>query len=262
MVSEQPMVVRTEALSGVQLLGGGAVFAHRLQVPAHAPPSRPGLGQLAEAEVAEMRRLRAEDPSRWTQRRLAERFGVNALLVARLAPAPAERFAQLEEEEQLRELRRVFGDRGGASARPAHKSYSESDQQRINRAKFQRQVAEQGGLKATLKQHNAVPKRRRQGVRPPFMQVADQEVVVDTAEFQPGVVGPPVDFAKATQPLTVRSPTPAEAAAIRRHLAETAAAAPLDPAAAKAAADEFERDIQAVRSEAKAQGIQRKYRRK
>jgi hypothetical protein len=254
-VAEQPLVVRTEALGGVQLAGGGAVFVHRTQAPTHAPPSRPGLGRLTEEEIAEMRRLRAEDPSRWTQRRLAERFGVNALLVARVAPAPAERFAQLEEEEQLRQLRLVFGERR-SSSRSSSSSFSTSDQQRTNRAKFQQQVAEHGGLKATLKQHNVVPKPRRKGTRPPVFQVADADIVMDSAEYQPGVVGPEVDFAKATQPFAARSLTPDEAARVQRSIDASRGGN------ADADGESVERQVQAVRDEAKAQRILPKYRRK
>lgn len=259
LVADQPLVVRTEALGGVQLVGGGAVFVHRLQAPTHAPPSRPGLGRLTAEDTAEMRRLRAEDPSHWTQRRLAERFGVNALLVARVAPAPAERFAQLEEEQQLRQLRQVFGER--RSSKSSSSPFSASDQQRTNRAKFQRQVAEHGGLKATLKQHNMVPKHRRKGTRPPMFQVADADVVMDSAEYQPGVVGPEVDFAKATQPFAPRSLTRDEAARVQRSI-DASRSGNVDAATAKAEADEFEREVQAVRDEARAQRILPKYRRK
>jgi hypothetical protein len=164
-----------------------------------------------------------------------------------LAPAPAERFAQLEEEQELRQLHQVF-NRSGHKKASSSSSYSASDQQRTNRAKFQRQVLEQGGLKATLKQHNVVPKRRRQGMRPPLIQLEDKDVVVDHAEFQPGVVGPEVDFAKATQPFVIRSPTPEESARAQ-HLLASPGPSPADVDSA----------VQAIKSEAKQQRVLPKY---
>jgi len=250
-VEQQPIVVRTSRATTVassphdspasssedQLLrlgDGGAVFVHRIQVPEYPPPARPEVAQVTPEQVAEMQRLRTEDPGHWTQSRLAERYGLPRFLVLRLAgSAPAEHLARLEEERQVRHLRQVFADtsfeRGGQRRQqrqrpPGAGSRSQFDQARTNRAKFRRMVEQtDGGLKAFFKQHNVVPKRPRGGWRPrapqPFFTEGESAAGASPAQRakRPFSIED-LDLASVTRPTAARPPTPEEEAEIRRSL--------------------------------------------
>lgn len=63
---------------------------------------------LSEADVAEIRRLRSEDPDTWTRVKLAEKFGCSQFFVGLIAknPEKAERVAREHEE-----MRQKWGQR-------------------------------------------------------------------------------------------------------------------------------------------------------
>ncbi|RKP07952.1 mitochondrial ribosomal protein subunit L20-domain-containing protein [Thamnocephalis sphaerospora] len=92
-------------------LADGSLFVSRVpekpttpkpnQLP---PPLKPTVEKkyhLTEADQAEMRRLREEDPAHWTQKRLAEKFGCSRMFVALVAPCPTGRRAALESDLEL-----------------------------------------------------------------------------------------------------------------------------------------------------------------
>jgi hypothetical protein len=63
---------------------------------------------LTEADVAEIRRLRKEDPEQWTRVRLAEKFGCSQFFVGMVAKAP-EKAAAVEKQHE--DARRKWGQR-------------------------------------------------------------------------------------------------------------------------------------------------------
>jgi hypothetical protein len=238
LVSEQPVVVRTEQVEGLQLSGGGVVFTHRTVVPEVAPPARPRL-VLSDGEVDELRKLRAEDPSRWTVRRLAARFDVPTFVVGRLAPLSAETQAQRNEEKEVAYLKQVFkgyrprsrfssstpaanassasppsftslhamraaAAEALAKATPSPKKHGSSiaEQDRINKAKFDQMLTTYDrGLKEKMKKDNIVPKRPPKGRRkPPLIQVEEKASVLKPDAFQLGVATPELDFTDIAEP--------------------------------------------------------------
>lgn len=78
--------------------------------------STPQHRQLTEAEVAEMRQLRAQDPARWTVRALAQRFGAPALFVMIATRGAASREHLDEMAVRLERVKARWG-RGRAEAR-------------------------------------------------------------------------------------------------------------------------------------------------
>jgi len=71
--------------------------------------------QLSEAEVAEMRRLRAADPARWTVRALARHFGAGEVfvMIATRGAAPANHLAEMQ--ERLDRVRARWGVKKSAA---------------------------------------------------------------------------------------------------------------------------------------------------
>ncbi|KAL0084633.1 mitochondrial ribosomal protein subunit L20-domain-containing protein [Phycomyces blakesleeanus] len=53
---------------------------------------------LSESEKEEMRQLRAQDPARWTRKRLAEKFGCSEIFVGINAPTTVKRAVAAEQE--------------------------------------------------------------------------------------------------------------------------------------------------------------------
>ncbi|KAF4983243.1 hypothetical protein FDECE_17342 [Fusarium decemcellulare] len=60
---------------------------------------------LSAADIKEMKRLRAEDPVKWSVNELAEKFGCSTIFVKMAAPAPASHLKNLEAKKERREAR-------------------------------------------------------------------------------------------------------------------------------------------------------------
>lgn len=86
-------------------LDDGSIFVVREspvapKVQATAPPLRQPYEKkynLSDAQIAEMRQLRQQDPSTWTRKKLADKFGCSELFVSIAAPT-AKRAAQQQPE--------------------------------------------------------------------------------------------------------------------------------------------------------------------
>ncbi|KAI9312441.1 mitochondrial ribosomal protein subunit L20-domain-containing protein [Dichotomocladium elegans] len=90
-LSTTPRVPVTESI-----LEDGSIFVSRHSPvssktqAAAAPPLRTPHQKkynLTEAQIAEMRQLRLEDPATWTRKKLAEKFGCSELFVSIASPA-------------------------------------------------------------------------------------------------------------------------------------------------------------------------------
>ncbi|KAI8053764.1 mitochondrial ribosomal protein subunit L20-domain-containing protein [Syncephalis plumigaleata] len=74
------------------------------------PPLKPIVEKkfhLTEADKQAMRELRIKDPTHWTQKRLADKFGCSRLFVALVAPCPEEQRQVLN--EQVNKIRENHG---------------------------------------------------------------------------------------------------------------------------------------------------------
>ncbi|EME46335.1 hypothetical protein DOTSEDRAFT_101803, partial [Dothistroma septosporum NZE10] len=63
---------------------------------------------LAQAEIDEIRRLRAEDPRQWTRARLAEKFDCSQFFVSLCCSAPE---IKQEQDEELQQIKAKWGRR-------------------------------------------------------------------------------------------------------------------------------------------------------
>ncbi len=212
-------------------LEDGCVLYTHEEAPISIPPPVSTYSRLTPEQIEEVRRLRSEDPNKWTQQALAKQFNIHGAFVARIAPAPKERFAFLAEMKQIEELKRVF-ESVDKKKNKGSTGQSVSALKQENREKFQKMVSEAGSLKKVLKHHNTVPKRKQRHMKPPLVQLCPEDQitvnppqfaipiiwltfcflsfslsplskVVDESIFQPGVVGPAPDFGMATQKIQV-----------------------------------------------------------
>ncbi|KIJ54410.1 hypothetical protein M422DRAFT_222020 [Sphaerobolus stellatus SS14] len=69
--------------------------------------------KLDQVQIEKMKQLRAEDPLKWTQHKLAERFGCSAAFVSIVAPLSklAQREALARRDEKHEEKKRSWGER-------------------------------------------------------------------------------------------------------------------------------------------------------
>ncbi|KAJ2958058.1 hypothetical protein NQZ79_g6284 [Umbelopsis isabellina] len=74
-----------------QVLPDGSIFITRLPLstpetskaaPLLHKSAQAGTKKLGDAEIAELRKLRAEDPAKWTRKALAQRFGCSEFFVS------------------------------------------------------------------------------------------------------------------------------------------------------------------------------------
>jgi hypothetical protein len=63
---------------------------------------------LSEAQMNEIRKLRAADPAKWTRSALAKQFGVSSWFIATVSRVPKER--KLKLDSQLEERRSKWGE--------------------------------------------------------------------------------------------------------------------------------------------------------
>ncbi|CAH0018029.1 unnamed protein product [Clonostachys rhizophaga] len=73
--------------------------------PAMSYPRRRAQYNLTEDDMAEMRRLRNEDPLTWSTNALSKKFNCSPIIVSIAAPAPAEHKKWLEEKAERRRER-------------------------------------------------------------------------------------------------------------------------------------------------------------
>ena len=101
-----------------QKLDDGSTFTTRQPTSVAAaveslpPPIRPIKEKkyhLTEVEVAEIRRLRAEDPNYWTRKKLADKFECSQYFVGFVAPLPQEAIQEMIEKKKQKEER--YGER-------------------------------------------------------------------------------------------------------------------------------------------------------
>ena len=64
---------------------------------------------LREKEIEEIRRLRTEDPNKWTQNKLAEKFECSQFFIGMVSKAPKERIEKAKKE--LEEVKEKWGQR-------------------------------------------------------------------------------------------------------------------------------------------------------
>lgn len=100
-LTQKPLVPVTETR-----LSDGSIFVTREQVvptsvQATAPPLNPRSEKkniLSQDQIEEMRRLRQEDPTTWTRKKLAKKFNCSELFVS--IAAPLDKATRLEKEKQ------------------------------------------------------------------------------------------------------------------------------------------------------------------
>ena len=76
-------------------------------IPKHRPYEKKY--HLGQKEIEEIRRLRSEDPYKWTRAKLAEKFECSQFFVGMVAEASAEK--KLAEQRKLEEIRGKWGRR-------------------------------------------------------------------------------------------------------------------------------------------------------
>ena len=76
-------------------------------IPKHKPYEKKY--HLREKEIEEIRRLRSEDPYKWTRAKLAEKFDCSPFFVGMVAEASSEKKA--EEQRRLEEIKQKWGRR-------------------------------------------------------------------------------------------------------------------------------------------------------
>jgi len=203
LVSNQPIIIESRETA---ILEDGAVVFRHIDVPISIPPPPPRYARLSAEQIEEVRKLKQQDPNKWTQRTLAKTFNANPAFVARIAPAPPERKEVVKEQQQIEELKRVFGDLEARKRTKNTGMKSLAHLNKMNSDKFQNTVKESGGLKKVMKENNIVPKRKRAHQGKPSRSFVPQGMEIQVTDTS-GAESSGLDFKDVTKRSDTRSLT-------------------------------------------------------